>query len=394
MNIQKHCIVCGFHKLYPIYIDHQQPLCALNLPKSHKEATNAKRLPLNFCSCARCGHIFNFSFAYDQVPYSDGSNLMYNSGDIWNQYLDQLITKINKKLPLKQSTVIEIGCGNGIFLQKIKAQFSNAKCIGFDPSIDATELNSEIQGIKDYFVPERDIELYKPDILICRHVIEHLEDPFNFMADIAFWCSYYNHYPLFVVEMPKINKAIEQKRTSDLIYEHVSNFSDRSFKFLTERSGFNIEEISSEYNDEVILAFIKAIPDDGLSDIKNKSKNYFQGIQKEKENVEEFLNTLDKNKTAFWGATGKGAAFLNAFNVSNDRFPLIVDSDERKCGFYVPGTGQLIQNASILLKNPVDNIIVTTSWRVQDIYLQIKKMKIAYQNVYYIKNNNIVVYSE
>ena len=392
MSIHKHCIVCGFNKLYPIYIDRQQPLCALNLPKKRKEATNSPRFLLNFYCCARCEHIFNVSFSYDQVPYSKSANLMYNSGGIWNQYIDQVITKINKNISINQSTIIEIGCGDGIFLQKLKKQFANAKCIGFDPSTEITQLNSEIQGIKDYFIPERDIKLYKPDILICRHVIEHLEDPFNFVADITFWCSHYKHYPLFVAEVPRMDKAISQKRIPDFIYEHVSNFTDRSFRFLIERAGFNIEEISAEYHDEVVLIFAKTIPDNSLLDIKNKSENYRQGIQREQENVEQFLNTLDGNKTAFWGATGKGAAFLNAFNVSDDRFPFVVDSDERKCGFYVPGTGQLIQSASTLLKNQVDNIIVTTFWRVEDIYLQIKEMKIPYQNIYYIKNNNIVTY--
>ncbi|MCK4276497.1 MAG: methyltransferase, partial [Phycisphaerae bacterium] len=76
---------------------------------------------------------------------------------------------------------------------------------------------------------------------------------------------------------------------------------------------------------------------------------------------------------AFWGATGKGASFLNAFDLSGEDWPTVVDSDYKKVGRYVPRTAQLIRPPQYLQENPADVIIITTQWRAKDIAREIKQ---------------------
>jgi hypothetical protein len=98
--------------------------------------------------------------------------------------------------------------------------------------------------------------------------------------------------------------------------------------------------------------------------------------------------------TALWGATGKSAGFINTYGLDADRFPLVVDSDEGKCGKFVPGTGQEIKHSTHLLTNPVDVIIITTHWRAKDIYQEIKDRNIQYQRVLYLDGSSLVDYKE
>ena len=40
------------------------------------------------------GHIFNGAFEYVNVPYEDMPNLMFNSGGIWSEFIEKLISEL------------------------------------------------------------------------------------------------------------------------------------------------------------------------------------------------------------------------------------------------------------------------------------------------------------
>lgn len=387
-----HCIACGYSITYPLFHPENQPLAALHLPKDAKAAREVKRYPMNFHSCANCGHIFNIDFDYAQVPYENNSNLMYNTGSGWMDYMDALVARLTQTY---QGTWLEIGCGDGNFLQRVKKNQPSARIIGFEPGIEAQNAAKKgVEAVQDYFVPERDLPKYKPDVLICRHVIEHLDAPKDFIATLGYWCNMHKLYPVLVAEVPCIDKAITNARINDYLYEHVSNFTTFSFGNMFEMAGFDLLKLERGYADEVVLAEVKAKPAARIGEIKASTDRYRGHIDTQAKNVATSLAEwkASKQKVAFWGGTGKSASFLNNFNVLAEEFPIVVDSDYNKVGRFVPRTAQEIRAPEYLNENTTDIIVITTQWRAKDIYAEITRRKIPFKTVYVLVDGKFIAY--
>jgi len=367
--MQKLCAACGSPLLQSFYNPPNQPLAALNLPKSKTEAINALRYPMNFHLCRMCGHIFNVDFDVAPIPYAEDSNLMYNSGSGWGDHLENIVRILRDDYNVWGKTLIDIGAGDGLLLNYIHQQALNegigTRCVAFEPGIESeTCQQAGLETYANYFIPERDVACFKPDILILRHILEHLENPREFVTKLAYYSVQANCSPVLLAEVPCIEKALKQKRVSDFLYEHVHNFTARSFCALFETCGWVTHNFFRAYNQEVMVwigqpdpqAFVAPIDTFEIQSVKN---SLFCRLAFSPDNV------------VFWGGAGKGAAFLNAYDLSSEY--RVVDSDVRKAGRYVPGTGQLIEHASTLLTRPVDTIVITTRWRAADIYAEIRR---------------------
>jgi hypothetical protein len=86
----------------------EQPLATIAWPASADEATRLPRYALDFVRCVDCGHVFNVAFDYRAVPYSEKPNLMFNRGQIWAAYIEELQAKLSNALP-PNPVVGEIG---------------------------------------------------------------------------------------------------------------------------------------------------------------------------------------------------------------------------------------------------------------------------------------------
>jgi len=377
------CLACGHNISSELFDPGPQPLAALNLPRTHEAAVDSLRLPMKFNSCSICGHVWNTDFDYAQVPYAGDSNLMYNSGVLWQAHMQRLIDKLveNSKV-WAPGPLIDIGCGDGSFFTQLLGTIPDADCIGFEPGIEGDKITT-FKCVRDYFIPERDLKRYRPKFLSCRHVIEHLQNPRDFVAEIAYWCSRYDLDPIFLAEVPCFDTAIKTGRISDFLYEHVSNFTLNSLFTLFVTSGFNVLEASRYYGDEVIVGFFTP-HNVALKQHEAGTEAFAAKVSRTFESIGDFIADLHQSaamsSVALWGGTGKSSAFINMFKFDGGTFPLVVDSDVNKLGRHVPGTGQEIQSPQVLVGgNPI--IIITTAWRAEDIYNDIKSRGIQYNRL-------------
>ncbi|MEM0951276.1 MAG: class I SAM-dependent methyltransferase [Cyanobacteria bacterium P01_H01_bin.74] len=394
MTIQKHnalndvveaaCPACGFQIAVPFYHGGYAPLTTQAWPTSKAEANQMERLPLNFVSCIDCTHIFNFEFSYDKVPYNSKPNLMYNNGQTWQTHLEQTQALILAHLP-KTPTIIEIGTGDGHFIKALATQLNNSgQFYAFDPNGQFDSISSDrsnpqsIQFFAHFFDPSIHINSLYPDIIIARHLLEHLENPLSFIQHIAFYAGKLDKPVYLFLEVPCIDKAIRYFRTEDFFYEHYSHFSERSFKALFNRSQLSPAELSTGYKNEVIYAIAPLKKSQKQSKHHRLASLFCKKARQTDSSIQEQLHELVEanQRVAIWGGTGKAAAFINRYSLDADRFPVVVDSDPYKHGTYVPGTGQCIQSPDVLLKTPVDCIVIATQWRTQDIALEIESRKI------------------
>ncbi len=390
------CLACGWKITYPLYNPRPQPLAALALPRSPQAARSAERLPMDFHICARCGHVFNVAFDYSRVPYEQDSNLMYNRGARWQEHLRHVARVLGRQSGLAGRTLVDIGCGDGLFLKLLGEEFPGTHCVGFEPGSEAEHARQHGLSVhRDYFLPERDLKHLRPEGLVCRHVLEHLENPQDFVASIAYWCNRYELFPLFLAEVPRIDRALAERRVTDFLYEHVSNFSELSLRMMFETAGYEVIEVQSCYGEEVAVAVARPLRLAAIEPIRSRAESFRLGVAEQRARVRSQLERLvaSGRGVAFWGATGKGAAFLNALELPAERFPLVVDSDRNKLGRYVPGTGQAIRAPEFLKAHPVEVIVITTRWRAADIVDQMRHEGICCEEVLVLEQGKLTPYA-
>jgi hypothetical protein len=393
--MQTPCLACNCSITYPLYHPEPQPLAALNLPRTHEAAASAIRFPENWHVCAHCGHIFNVEFDYYRIPYEDNSNLMYNRGSLWLEHMGVLADQLLGEFGAAGKTVIDIGCGDGLFFKLLRDRNPQCRCIGFEPGIEAENARKTgAEVFKDYFIPQRDLKRIRADFLVCRHVIEHMANPREFVASIAYWCSRYEQYPVFLAEVPQIDKAVTQGRVTDFLYEHVSNFTAESFRMLFATTGFEVLDLASCYGGEVAVAWVRPSRNPRISSVIASTDRFRRSIETQIRQVRGQLQELRAagQSVAFWGGTGKGAAFLNAFDIRAAEYPVVIDSDPNKLGRFVPGMAQELRSPEYLLDHPVDVIVITTRWRAKDICNEIVRRGIRFKQVLVLEGEQLQLY--
>lgn len=367
------CLACKSVFNYAISRWDKMPLSVLGLPRSEREAKRMHGLVMDVRQCANCGHVFHTEFDYDNIPYRTGSNLVYNEGSSWKHYQDELAEEWVQDYDLVNKRLVEIGCGEGLFLERL-AKHGN-HCIGFEPGPDAARAKARgVEAYPEYFQGSRLFDL-RADALICRHVIEHLANPLDFLEDIAIACCEADLAPLFFAEVPLIEKAMQQHRINDFLYEHVSNFTLNSFRIMFERAGFDVLDIRARFQDEVVTIVAKPRPKPLQRAVRMRAASFKLSIQ---DQLQQVRNTLllwreQDLRVALWGGTGKGAALINMFGIDSDLVSTVIDSDLRKAGGYVPGTGQEIRTPDYLKGHAVDRILICTNWRARDIEREIRE---------------------
>ncbi|QDU11986.1 tetratricopeptide repeat protein [Gimesia aquarii] len=376
------CPACGYHIAVQFYDGGLLPLTTLAWPQTCEEAQTMERLPHDFMRCVDCGHISNAAFDYAKVPYSDKPNLMFNKGAIWSEHLQKVCDLISEHLP-ENPTVVEIGCGEGHLLRSLAKKIPTGKFIGFDPNAEIETEGALIDARAMLFEPGTHLAELQPDLIISRHVFEHLMNPLGFAQEVAFAANVAECATKLFIEVPCIDGVLAAGRTVDFFYEHNSHFTTQSLERLLTRCATNTDLIETSYNGEVIYGLASFQPQKHQVELARQAVMFQEkALQSAAQLAQQFDDLASTGKrVAIWGGTGKAAAFINQNQLDQNRFPVVIDSDQNKVGTFVPGTGQEILFRDHLIQEPVEVILIATQWRAADIVLEIERNQIPFKTI-------------
>jgi 2-polyprenyl-3-methyl-5-hydroxy-6-metoxy-1,4-benzoquinol methylase len=154
--------------------------------------------------------------------------------------LSREVREIRKLLKVPNPTLLDIGCGTGWTTAYWMRQ--GFAVTGVEPSISRIELATERFGFKIIRAYIEDLDVNnKYDVIVLRHVIEHLEDPLSMLKKAMRFLSDNGKMFIVVPNIDCIGKHLFDIHWDWVLPFHCNFFSVRSAQSLINNAGLKVE---------------------------------------------------------------------------------------------------------------------------------------------------------
>ncbi|MFW6060599.1 MAG: class I SAM-dependent methyltransferase [Phycisphaeraceae bacterium] len=326
-------------------------LCHAQCP-TREAALAVPCAPIELALCRACGLVYNQVFDEELIAYSAAYENALHFSPHFRAYADALARHLVEQRGIRGGRVLEVGCGDGQFLQRV-CELGGNQGLGLDPAYDpersAVSDDSDVRIVAATF-EARLLEAFPADLICCRHVLEHLDAPMTLLRTIRAAIGARRDVLLYF-EVPNVLHTIERMGIWDIIYEHCLYFTPDSLKRIFQDAGFEAVDGGDAYGGQ--FAWIEARPatpreteSNGApsSDLEQRAQD-FQARSRARMTAtrERLLANADAGRRAVvWGAGSKAVTMLNALGLDETIVAAAVDRNPRKHGHHVVGAGQRI----------------------------------------------------
>ena len=384
------CRSCDNKKLANIVDLGNQPL-ANALLKNTKEFKKENKIPLILCICQNCKliqltHTVNPKILFKKYLWVTGTSQKVKT------YRKFFFDKLKKYINLNNNFICEIASNDGFFLEYVK---KNNTVIGIDPAKNIAKIANS-KGIKthtDFFnlnTAKKIVKLYKkkPELVICRNVIPHIENIKSVMLGLN---EIISEDGVGAIEFHNAKNIIKKNHYDYIYHEHIFYFTLTSINKVLKKFGlFGFDFFKSPISGGsfVILFKKKRIKEtskfkkminsetkDKLNSITNWKK-LNQICIKHKKNLNKIIKGLsNNNKIAAYGASARSSTLINFLDQNNQIIKKIFDLNPLKKGLYTPGTFIKIENPIIRNIKKFD-VIFLLAWNFKEEIINfLKKIK-------------------
>lgn len=223
--------------------------------KISEHTYSARRLPdklhYRILKCEKCGLIFS-SPIFNQtkiVNLYKKSSCNYDDQIpfVAKTYL-KIFEGIKNKLP-KQPRVLEIGCGNGFFLNSLKKQ-GIGNVYGIEPSPKmVSKADRELRSVikVDIFRKNQFPKNYF-DVICCFHTLDHMIDPDEFIKESYRLLRKGGIVIVVVHDTSGLSVKLFGEKSPIFDIEHIYLFNKKTLREIFVRHGFDILDVFSVVN--------------------------------------------------------------------------------------------------------------------------------------------------
>lgn len=325
------------------------------------EAQAARMGEIQLTCCGTCGLVYNAAFDPQKIGYEVAYDNALHFSPHFRRYAETLADRLCREYGVQGKKIVEIGCGDGFFLNLLCQRGGN-KGWGFDPAAPAAATSGDVHVVQGYFY--RDSLPEPPHLICCRHVLEHLPEPSKLLQEIR---AFAGAETVLYFEVPDARFTLELNGFWDILYEHCSYYFPSALRSLFQRNGFRVLRLGSDYNGQFLQ--IDAVPD-GIEaaagePMENDRDALLGRLERFSERFEQTVRSWRGRlaelsgqgaRVALWGAGTKGVVFLNALR--DESVSCVVDINPRKHGLFIAGTRIPIVSPESLQTDPPQVVLL------------------------------------
>ena len=268
------------------------------------------------------GLVFNSAFDSALLTYDEEYQNEQALSPRFRQHLDEVLGIVARHFNGK--SLIEVGCGKGYFLERLR-----------DAGYAATGIDPAYEGDSEHVVRasfEAGLGL-SAERIVLRHVLEHMQDPLSFLRTIA---AANNDSGLIYIEVPCFDWICSHRAWFDIFYEHVNYFRLNDFA----RMFGDVVESGHVFGGQYLyvvanLASLRQPKAATQDDMVSFPADFTAGIDASRRVAMAFP---DKRR-AIWGASSKGVIFSNHMQRAGLALDLAIDLNPAKQRRHIASTG-------------------------------------------------------
>ena len=351
MSVREACPICDTRASTAFLQRDGVPVHQNLLFESPDAARAISRGRLELSACPTCGFVYNRAFDASLLAYGERYENAQDCSPAFAAHMRLLADEIARAAP-EDARIVEIGCGKGSFLRALADAVPGARAIGFDPSYtgDESERDGRLRFERRFFDDSAGIG--PVDVVICRHVIEHVADPAALLGSLRRALDDSPGARLYF-ETPCVEWILRNRVIWDVFYEHCSYFSADSLAFAFERAGFIVAGVRRVFAGQYLwLEAVPAASHRAYTPVSGAVPELAHAFAQDYDPlVERWRQTIQTagahGKVAVWGAGAKGVTFANIADPDVALLDCVIDLNPNKQGRFIPGTGHPIVEPSV-----------------------------------------------
>jgi SAM-dependent methyltransferase len=359
------------------------PVHVGSLWPTQKEARSCPRGDIRLSHCTQCQLVFNAAFDPKPLEYTHEYDNSLEASAVFRDFAASLAGDLIERYDLREKTIVEIGCGKGEFIGLL-CELGPNNGRGYDTTYDEKSANpapGRLEFVKAHYTGDQTGE--KADLVVSRHVFEHIPDPLAFLKMLRGSLGD-DGDTIVYFEVPEVLFILRDLSIWDIVYEHCNYFGHESLGSIFARAGFEIISLENYFDDQFLAiearpakpgATLSAVPVSTELRVGARVAAFAEHFASTRDQWNRKLRELKQagKKVAIWAAGAKTVSFVNLFDVENE-IDSIVDINPRKQGFYLPGSGHEILSPDALASNPPDTVILMNSHYRDEIAAQLRSM--------------------
>lgn len=270
------------------------------------------------------GFVYNREFSPQAMQYDERYQNEQAVSAVFRDHLDAVAGIIQRLMG--RGSIVEVGCGKGYFLEILRSM--GLPATGFDPTYEGT--NPAIS--RHSFDASVGVS---SDGIVLRHVLEHIQDPVQFLAELR---NASGGTGRIYIEVPCFDWICQRRAWFDVFYEHVNYFrlSDfhRMFGSVIESGRlfggqylYLVAELGS-------LTTPRAAPEQGLA----FPPDFLGGLTARDD------GPTSQAPLAIWGGASKGVIFALLRERIGRPVQLVIDINRAKQAKFLPATGLMVHS--------------------------------------------------
>lgn len=382
------CPSCGQRGMRVFHEAAGVPTNSCILMPTRDEALAYPRGAIRLGFCDACGFISNLAFDPALTEYSGRYEETQGFSPTFNAFHRALAERLIERYDLHGKAIVEIGCGKGEFLMLL-CELGGNRGVGFDPGVHQERIQGPAAGLVR-FVPDFYSDAHadvQGDLFACKMTLEHIAPVGEFVRTVRRAIGE-RLGTLAFFQIPETTRILVDCAFEDIYYEHCSYFTPGSLARLFRASGFEILDLSTEYQGQYLTLEARAAGEpvvqaplpqeidlERLRELVASFPTRFAAKRAEWEGRISEASARGR-RIVLWGSGSKAVSFLTTLELGN-AIRYAVDINPYRHGHFLPGTGQEILAPESLKRYQPDLVVIMNAVYRDEIARDLERLGLA-----------------